>query len=61
MIECPYCGVYWDYQKEISDTKHFLPLKQKYKIKEQGDCVIHVVQVHPLSLIAELCDFRKRF
>lgn len=51
MIECPFCHVYWDY-----DNMHIAPreVRQRYKIKEQSDCIVHVYADHPTQILIEI-------
>lgn len=54
MISCPICGVYWDYLKDLpKGIKNYLPLRIKYQLKEQGDCIAHVAGDHSTMILIE--------
>lgn len=49
MISCPICGIYWDYVNEAP-----LHLRERYRIKEQGDCISHVAGEHSTLISIEM-------
>lgn len=55
MIVCPICGVYWDYVSSLTkDLDHYEYLVERYKTKEQGDCIIHVSSQHSNEVLIEI-------
>lgn len=58
MIECPYCGVCWDYVSILPMyAKDYSKQKERYIRKEQADCMIHITYDHSTMLIAEMLAY----